>query len=198
MKNTPSAWLLTLHVCLASFACSAADGPDDAELESLGSQSEALQAPPLPSPTLAVPAGNKLEFAYDAVGAQVYACGATATGYGWALQAPDALLFNRAGKAVIKHYLGPTWEWIKDGSKVQAAKVAGFTDDPSAIPELLLAATTHDGEGRMDDVTYIQRLETTGGLAPTTGCDADHVGATSRVDYTATYYFYRASGGHCD
>jgi hypothetical protein len=198
MMNTRALWFLTLHLCLASVACSAADAGDDAAgSEDLGAVSEALKTPPLPSPILAVPAGNKLAFAYDAIGVQIYACAATATGYGWTLKAPDARLYNHH-KPVIDHYVGPTWEWIKDGSKVQAVKLQGFTDDPSAIPELLLQATTHEGAGRMDDVTYIQRLETTGGLAPTTGCDADHVGATSNVEYTATYYFYRAQGGHCD
>jgi LPXTG-motif cell wall-anchored protein len=29
-------------------------------------------------------------------------------------------------------------------------------------------------------------------VAPTTGCDATHVDATARVDYSATYYFYTA------
>ena len=44
----------------------------------------------------------------------------------------------------------------------------------------------------MSHVAYIQRLTTKGGLAPTTGCDAAHAGTTARIDYTATYYFYRA------
>jgi hypothetical protein len=46
----------------------------------------------------------------------------------------------------------------------------------------------------MTDVTFIHRLETAGGKAPATGCDASHVGETARVDYTATYYFYEARG----
>jgi hypothetical protein len=41
----------------------------------------------------------------------------------------------------------------------------------------------------------IHRLDTVGGIAPTTGCDADHVGAVARVDYTTTYVFYRAGNG---
>ncbi len=45
----------------------------------------------------------------------------------------------------------------------------------------------------MAGVTYVQRLDTTGGLAPATGCDASHVGDTARIDYTATYYFYKAA-----
>jgi hypothetical protein len=70
--------------------------------------------------------------------------------------------------------------------------VAGFTDDPNSIAELLLKASSHQGKGIMDDITYIQRLETVGGLAPTEGCDADHVGVIARVPYSATYFFYRA------
>jgi hypothetical protein len=42
----------------------------------------------------------------------------------------------------------------------------------------------------MQNVSYIQRLDTAGGLAPTTGCTADHVGEIAEVPYTATYYFY--------
>ena len=38
----------------------------------------------------------------------------------------------------------------------------------------------------------VQRINTVGGLAPATGCDAAHAGATAPVFYTADYWFYRA------
>ena len=41
----------------------------------------------------------------------------------------------------------------------------------------------------------IQRLQTTGGLAPSSGCDATTVGAVARVPYTAVYFMYRTRGG---
>jgi len=67
----------------------------------------------------------------------------------------------------------------------------------SAIPWLLLGATSHGGEnGKMTQVTSIQRLSTVGGLAPATGCDADHVGATADVPYDADYFFYRTRTKH--
>jgi len=44
--------------------------------------------------------------------------------------------------------------------------------------------------GVFTDVTFVQRLNTTGGLAPTTGCDAAHVDTTMPVAYTADYYFF--------
>lgn len=182
--------------CLGIVACSGA--PDDNEsADTLSSETSALSAkcaPSVPSPTLAVPDGNKLAFSYDAVGVQIYACQATTTTtYGWVFKGPEATLYNNGGNVAGTHYAsptGPTWE-ANDGTSVVGAKVSAFTVDPTSIPWLLLTAISHSGEdGRMSKVSYIQRLDTTGGLAPTTGCDATSVGETARVDYTATYYFY--------
>jgi hypothetical protein len=145
-------------------------------------------APEVP-PALAVPAGNKLAFVYDAIGVQIYGCDANATGYGWVLRAPEADLYGKRGKRAGIHYAGPTWE-SNDGSTVVAAKVSEHAADASSIPWLLLGATAHTGKGRMSDVSFIHRLDTVGGKAPATGCDAAHAGHTTRVDYTATYYFY--------
>jgi len=131
-----------------------------------------------------------------AIGVQIYACQATSSGFGWVFQAPEATLYDHHGRAVVKHYAGPTWE-ANDGSKVVGAKIAAFTVDPASIPWLLLQAASHAGAGQMADVTYIQRLQTNGGVAPASACDATNVGAIARVDYTATYYFYEAEDeGH--
>jgi len=164
--------------------------------ESESSQGEALSAksaPPVPS-ALAVPDGNRLAFHFDAIGVQIYACQPLVSGFGWVFQAPEAKLFGRGGHIAGTHYAGPTWE-ANDGSKVIGAKVASFVSDPSAIPWLLLSAVSNEGHGRMAKVTFIQRLDTAGGTAPVSGCDADHVGSIARVDYTATYFFYEARGG---
>lgn len=183
----------TFVACLVALGCSAEVG-DSAELDDAGTNSEALgrgHLPTLPDPSLAVPDGNRLAFAMDAVGVQIYACQASGTAFAWVFQAPEATLYDHRGRKVGTHYAGPTWE-SRDSSKVTAARVAGFTPDPTAIPALLLQANGHEGMGVMTPVTFIQRLETTGGLAPTGGCDADHVGAIARSDYTASYYFYAA------
>ena len=184
------------------FACSATDmnapASDSAEPESVSARGEQLKSfPPLPDPSLAAPEGNRLAFYYDAIGVQIYTCQAAATGYAWTFQAPEARLFDRRGRLVVKHYGGPTWESVDDHSLVVAKKLKEFTAHDDAIPELLLEATVHGGKGQMDDVSYVQRLETAGGLAPSAGCDAAHVGATARVDYTATYFFYRPES-HCE
>ena len=143
--------------------------------------------------SLAPAADQDLAFVLAASGVQEYTCNGTA----WVFIAPDAQLYPLHadaddGDAVGHHYAGPTWEWYEDGSTVVAAKKAGATVDPTAIPWLLLTAKSHGAnDGRMSDITSIQRLETVGGNAPATGCDADHVGAAANVPYTAHYYFYR-------
>ena len=169
-----------------------------AELASLGQALSVRAAPELPSETLAVPEGNELAFYYDASGVQIYVCQAlsTAAGYAWVFQAPEATLYGRRGRVTGQHYAGPTWEGL-DHSKVVATKLAGFTADPSAIPALLLQAVSHEGEGTFSEVSFIQRLDTSGGLAPADGCSADRVGALARVDYSATYYFYEAARRRC-
>ncbi|CAN5846921.1 DUF3455 domain-containing protein [soil metagenome] len=170
--------------------------------ENIGTESSALSskhAPTLPDPALAVPAGNRLAFRWDAIGVQIYACSAVGAGYGWVFKAPEANLFGRHGHVAGKHYAGPTWE-ANDGSTVVAAKVAGTTPDATAIPWLLLGAVSHAGDGRMTEITFVQRLETAGGLAPASGCDATSLGSLSRVPYTATYFFSAAqpAPGHHD
>jgi hypothetical protein len=181
--------LVGTGLALAGTGCaSTIDAGEPAE-----STTEALSSclPEIPA-ALAVPAGNKFAFSFHAEGVQIYACTAnTSGGASWVFQAPQADLFGKHGRFAGTHYAGPTWESV-DGSSVVGTKLAAATVDATAIPWLLLKAASHDGDGRMEKVTYIQRLETTAGLAPATGCDVSHLGAVANVDYTATYAFYKA------
>ncbi len=146
--------------------------------------------PTLPSPLcdgLQVPAGNELKFHAYAVGVQIYQW----NGSGWAFVAPAAVLYadRRHHAEVGIHYAGPTWE-SNSGSKVVGARVAACTPDPNSIPWLLLRAVSSQGPGVFDGVTFIQRLETVGGTAPSTPGSA--VGQQAQVPYTAEYLFYSA------
>ena len=143
---------------------------------------------------ISVPAGNVLSSMGRAQGFQIYSCQAQAAGAGWVLQQPMAVLLQEGHKPFALHYGGPTW-MAMDGSSVVATRT-GTAPAPSAgaIPWLLLKATSTSGPaaGTLTSTTFIQRIATTGGVAPATGCDADHLGATVPVSYTADYYFYRA------
>jgi hypothetical protein len=181
--------LARVCVCMVSLACSATQPKPTLN------SSELEAPPPLPSVSLAVPGGNQLAFSLLATGVQIYVCQQAVAGFSWSLQAPEASLVDASGQQIVKHTAGPTWESLEDGSKVAATKLEAFADKPNAIPALLLQAHAHSGPGRMAKVSYIQRLETNGGVAPSGGCDAERAGALSRVPYTARYYFYRPSAG---
>jgi len=157
----------------------------------------ARHLPPPNVPTgIQVEAGNVPYLMGHARGTQNYTCQSTATGIAWTLVAPDATLFNDRARPIMRHYAGPTWE-ARDGSTVVGAKVNGVTVDATAIPWLLLRKTSTsmgpDGGDRLMGTTFIQRVNTTGGLAPASGCDAAHLGAAINVPYTADYFFYTAT-----
>jgi Protein of unknown function (DUF3455) len=154
------------------------------------------QAAPDGIANLAVPAGQKAFLAGHAVGVQIYSCSATPTGYGWSFVAPRANLYDGRGKLLTTHFAGPTWR-AKDGSTVIGRVVDRATYYPTAIPWLLLSAASatvgEDGD-RLARTTYIQRLNTSGGLAPDSGCTANTAGAIARVPYSADYIFWTATG----
>jgi hypothetical protein len=101
----------------------------------------------------------------------------------------NAELWNEAGQKVGRHYAGPTWEG-NDGSKVLGEVVErANAPDADAIPWLLLKATSSEGAGAFSTVTYVQRLETVGGVAPTEGCSEPTAGVEQAVPYRATYAF---------
>jgi hypothetical protein len=65
--------------------------------------------------------------------------------------------------------------------------------DSTAIPWLLLNAKATAGAGVFGATKSIQRIKTTGGLAPNQPCSAANSTQSARVPYTASYYFYRAA-----
>lgn len=135
---------------------------------------------------LAAPAGSVVASHVYAEGAQIYRWNGTS----WGFVAPDALLFANAGADGIvgSHYAGPTWE-SNSGSKVVGAVINRCTPDPNAIPWLSLSGTSSAGPGIFDGVTFIQRVNTVGGLAPS--APGSFVGEEARVPYTTEYIFYR-------
>jgi Protein of unknown function (DUF3455) len=140
---------------------------------------------PVPEP-IRVPAGNERIAVMPARGVQTYQC----TDGAWTFLQPDAILRHQ-GRAEVLHSRGPVWTSTKDGSSVTATAVANSPVE-NAIPQLLLQSTATRGPGLFAAVTFIQRLNTTGGLAPTGACTA---GTTASIPYTADYAFWVAAQG---
>ncbi|MFD4641317.1 DUF3455 domain-containing protein [Lentzea sp. NPDC058436] len=135
------------------------------------------------APAVQVPSGHKIVERLQAKGVQTYTCTAGA----WKGLEPAATLADRLGRAVGLHSRGPIWVSTVDGSAVEAAPVDGARNEvPGAVPELLLKAKSTRGAGVFAGVSYVQRLNTKGGLAPTGACTE---GAQTSVKYEALYTF---------
>jgi hypothetical protein len=62
----------------------------------------------------------------------------------WIFKAPEAELFDKAGKRIGKHYAGPTWE-SDDGNKAVGAAKRATMVRPQRDSWLLLTATSAKG-----------------------------------------------------
>jgi hypothetical protein len=176
-----------------------------------------ITPPPLPDGMAPVPEGNELFLGTHAVGTQNYVCQPSGAGVAYVLFTPQATLFGGDGVQIITHFNSPnpdepntdpkvvadgiiraTWQF-KDTSRVWA-KVhqpdGAVTVDKDAIAWLLLDAVGDQGGptggDKLTKTTFVQRLNTTGGLAPKTGCSSPtDVGNKAFVPYTADYFFYK-------
>jgi hypothetical protein len=159
-----------------------------------GSEQAPLPQPEVPA-ALRVPEDQALLFRAYAQGTQVYGCRAGAGGgFAWTLLQPVATLVDDDGLPLGIHGRGPFWA-AYDGSRVAGA---GLASVPALAPArdipLLLLRATGSGEGRFAPVTYIQRLDTRGGVAPPGPCDPTGE-STLAVPYLAVYYFYGPRAG---
>jgi hypothetical protein len=166
------------------------------------------QATMLPVPFgLQLPAGNEAFLEGDAIGTQDYICLPSGSGFSWTFFGPQAALFNEHDKQIITHFLSPnpfengtprvTWQDSQDTSKVWGKTIASVAVEPDAIPWLLVkvvgAQDGPTGGDALSETTFIQRLNTAGGVAPSTGCtQSNNVGTTALVPYSADYFFYNA------
>ncbi len=169
--------------------------------------------PPVP-PNIEVPAGNQPFLVGHAVGTQNYVCLPSDTGVAFKLFTPQATLFKDNDKQISTHFFSPnpfengtiraTWQDSRDTSSVWGQGKPEYSSSdpnfvaPGAIAWLLVkvvgAQDGPKGGDALTATTYIQRLNTSGGVAPATGCaEATDLGKQAFVPYEADYYFYRAA-----
>lgn len=121
-------------------------------------------------------------------GVQIYECRQSGAVPKWTFVAPEAALSDVNGAEVGTHAAGPSWT-LRDGSSVRGRVIAQRAS-PNSIPWLLLQAVDPKGPGALAATTFIRRSDTSGGRAPSQGCDGSHLALTARINYTATYTFY--------
>jgi hypothetical protein len=171
-------------------------------------ESLAITVPPVPD-DITVPGGNKVFLVGHAVGTQNYVCLPSGQDFKYMLFTPQATLYSDDGGQLITHYFSPnvfegdniraTWQDSRDTSAVWARATNSSSDPnfvaPGAIAWVLLQRVGSqdgpDGGDTLTGTTFVQRLNTSGGVAPSTGCTTSNdVGHQAFVPYTADYFFY--------
>ena len=171
--------------------------------------------PPSVPENIEAPEGNVPFLLGHATGTQNYVCLPSGKRFAWALSTPQATAFDDDGRQIITHFFSPNpyenevvrpmWQSSRDTSGVWARAIQNSSDPgyvaPGSVVWLLLQTTGAQvgptGGAMLTRTTYIQRVNTTGGVAPSSGCSqSDDVGARAFVPYTADYYFYTDVAGN--
>lgn len=143
---------------------------------------------------LRAPSGQSIFLEALGTGVQIYECAPQPdqpSVFEWIFRAPEAVLRDRSGNIIGRHYAGPTWESFDGSTVVGEVKAHDPRPNQSAIPWLLLVSKSTTGNGMFSQTKSIQRVQTVGGVAPSEPCSSANVKEVARVPYTATYYFYR-------
>lgn len=170
-------------------------------------------APPSVPDHLKVLPPNTVYLVGHGVGSQNYVCAPKGTGVDWSLFTPEATLFSSQLDQVTSHFFSPnpddngfitpTWVSSKDSSTVWAKGIdtATFDTDPLFVSPTAIAWVSlkeagvrpgPTGGDKLTKTTFIQRVNTVGGLAPQLGCtQGSDLGKRAFIPYEADYFFYR-------
>jgi hypothetical protein len=171
--------------------------------EGMGKNAMAMAAPAAPAmfsqtalpAAVQVPAGHRVALETRADGQITYSCNAKANmagQYEWVFVGPKATVKDRSQQN-IGFYFGPPATWAHtDGSIVTGAQVAVAPSSAGNIPLQLVKANAKAQAGVYAETTYIQRVATVGGVAPTLPCGAGNMGEKQTVEYSADYIFWKA------
>ena len=139
-----------------------------------------------------VPDGHEPALRLPARGVQIFRCERVGNEYEWRFRQPEAELFDAQGRPVGRHGADFSFEHA-DGSRLLGAVVAHEKAAAAdSLPWLLLSAKSF-GKGALGGVSYIQRVDTRGGMPPA-GCSAGQANRLLRVDFSADFVFYRPRG----
>ena len=190
-----SPWLVVAFIFMTILSCNETDETDPDSPGNHIAESEKLVVPvEVDLPT----SGNTRIATYYAKGVQIYnarqKAGSDPAVYEWVFASPSAILFNEKNEQVGTHFAGPSWQ-LESGDRINGqqftpAKTKSMASN--SIDWLLLMPK--DGStptGIFQDVSYIQRIATTGGKAPAT--PPASASETIGVEYTAIYRFSKGN-----
>ena len=172
---------------------------------------QTVTPPPVPA-EIRVPEEHQAFFFGRGIGTQNYICapGKSIGQVAWTLFTPEATLFGDQGEQLTTHFFSPNpeegrtvraaWQDSRDTSTVWGKVVASSNDAnfvaPGAISWLLVEVVGTQagptGGTALIGTTFIQRVNTKEGVAPSTGCDKpSDLGAKAFISYEADYFFFK-------
>jgi len=138
--------------------------------------------------SLPCPENSAIVLALVADGVQIYESKPNSSGgFQWSLKAPEAELKSSTGEILGKHGAGPSWT-LNDGSSI-VGNIPPLKNSPASagIPWLLVAVKSKSGSGILNQVDYVMRVATEGGVAPVEPPKGE--GETVKIKYHAVYLF---------
>jgi hypothetical protein len=146
--------------------------------------------------SLRAPASEAPAFVLNGNGVYIYQCRQAISdpnAYVWAFVVPDATLYD-GSRSVARHATIGLYESLSDRTSVSGVVRSSQPAGGANLPWVLIRAQPIGESGLFANVSSIQRVNTTGGAAPSSGCGPDNVGEEARVAYQADYYFYKHAG----
>jgi hypothetical protein len=175
----------------AVFLCSCAQAPPTPVGTHVQESSEAAPGPlySLFHRALATPEGKTVVLRLHGQGSQIFRCETQPAGQHWVYRLPEADLADVDGIVTVRHGVNLSFEHV-DGSRL-LGEITDHVPAPvdNALPWLLLSTRSY-GKGALAGVTNVQRIDTVGGMPPTT-CDGGKLGQVLRVPFSADFVFFR-------
>jgi len=209
--------LLTIFTVASASAESSAAAPAK-ETVSFSSNVDDVTPPQVPEDIKVTEEGVIPFLVGHADGTQNYVCKPSGAGFAYILFTPEATLFNGHDKQLITHYFSPnpeeantdprvdgnlmiraTWQHLDTSTiwaRLHQQPTGSAIVDKDSIAWLLLDVVGHldgpNGGATLSPAKFVQRVNTSGGLPPSTGCSSlADVGKSAFVHYKADYFFWK-------
>lgn len=124
----------------------------------------------------------------EASGEQIFRCARDTQGWYWKFQSPNAYLFDpETNQAVAKH--GYQFAFVHNDGSALTARIISVEPNPGHLSKALFATTSNGKSGAFNNVRFVQRLNTNGGI-PKSRCVEAQKDKVLRIPFSAEFVFY--------
>lgn len=150
------------------------------------------QQPSLPA-DVRVPAGHLAVLEARGVGQLQYECQATSRtpwAYAWLPRDRSIELRDSSNQSIVLARSARSWVH-RDGSELAVREFVDVDNGSANLPLQRARVEASSAPGALQNISYIQRIRTIGGLPSVRNCSAAELGMRVSVPYEADYVFWR-------